>query len=132
MITGHVGSNSAVRIPPQIQGMPVTHIGGLAFQERNLTSVSIPNSVTSIGNAAFWNNLLTSVTLPSSVAGGANAFDSIVNVAWVGSGDYCPESDFNVMHSTDGNSVIITGYVGSKHHGSHSFCHTLFARYCNR
>ena len=46
-----------------------TSIGEFAFcEDRNLTSIIIPNTVTSIGNYAFNNNTnLVSVTIPSSV-----------------------------------------------------------------
>ena len=56
-----------VMIPSTIGGVAVTSIGGSAFRENNLTSVTIPNSVTSIGGYAFYNNSLTSVTIPDNV-----------------------------------------------------------------
>ena len=56
-----------VVIPSEIQGYPVTSIGGSAFSNNSLTSVVIPNSVTSIGEDAFSNNSLTSVVIPNSV-----------------------------------------------------------------
>ena len=66
-IIRYVGNNSEVRIPTWIQGLPVTAIGGSAFQAKQLTSVSIPDSVTFIGEGAFWGNRLTGVTIPDSV-----------------------------------------------------------------
>ena len=52
-----------------------TTIGVGAFNENNLTSVVIPNSVTTIGNNAFNENNLTSVVIPDYVTTiGAGAF----------------------------------------------------------
>jgi len=66
-ITGYVGSNTDVRIPDRIQGLPVTVIGAGAFWGNQLTSVNIPDSVTHIGIRAFAWNQLTSVSIPDSV-----------------------------------------------------------------
>jgi hypothetical protein len=72
-ITRYLGSKWEINIPPQIQGIPVTHIGGPtyyhpgSFAAKNLLSVTIPNSVTTIGDYAFYDNQLTSVTIPNSV-----------------------------------------------------------------
>jgi hypothetical protein len=66
-ITEYVGDKWTVRIPPRIQGLPVTHIGFGAFENKQLTSVTIPNSVTTIESLAFSWNRLTSVTIPDSV-----------------------------------------------------------------
>ena len=69
-ITGYICSAGAAIIPDTIDGLPVTTIGGGAFQDcTGLTSVSLPNSVTTIGNWAFLRCTgLTSVTVPNSVA----------------------------------------------------------------
>jgi len=70
-------------IPARLGGQPVTSIGDNAFQNKFLTSVTIPKRVTSIGDHAFNNNLLTSVTIPDSVtsigndAFSTNAFTSV-------------------------------------------------------
>ena len=45
----------------------VTSIGGLAFQQKSLKSVTIPDSVTSIGAAAFEANQLESVTISNNL-----------------------------------------------------------------
>ena len=50
-----------VIIPSKIKGYPVTGIGIGSFEEKNLTSVVIPDSVTIIGASAFSDNQLTSV-----------------------------------------------------------------------
>lgn len=44
-----------IGIPEIYNGLPVTGIGGYAFQRSQLTSITIPDSVTSIGQGAFSN-----------------------------------------------------------------------------
>src|SRR5215468_163712 len=67
-ITLYIDSGGAVSIPSQIHGLPVTAIGGNAFIDHTITSVTIPNSVTSIGGYAFYGCFnLASVTIPNSV-----------------------------------------------------------------
>ncbi len=66
-ITGYNRDKTDVSIPAKIDNLPVTRIGGFAFEYKGLTSVIIPNSVTRIGVAAFSGNDLTSVTIPASV-----------------------------------------------------------------
>jgi hypothetical protein len=66
-ITGCANCPADLVIPATINGSSVTSIGGNAFQNNQLTSVTIPDSVTSIGDVAFQNNQLTSVTIPDSV-----------------------------------------------------------------
>ena len=67
IITGYRGKSTDVQIPPQIKGKPVTSIGYGAFEDKKLTSVTIPDSVTSIGGRAFLSNQLTSVTIGNGV-----------------------------------------------------------------
>jgi hypothetical protein len=76
-ISGYTGSGNAVTIPNSIGGLPVTSIGGYAFQYKSsITSVTIPDSVASIGSGAFYYcSGLTSVAIPNSVTSiGDNAF----------------------------------------------------------
>ena len=73
-ITGYVGNKTVVNIPPRIRNLPVTVIRA-AFREKNLISVTIPNSVTSIGNYTFRDNQLTNVIIPNSITSiGTGAF----------------------------------------------------------
>jgi hypothetical protein len=53
-IWGFTGTNSDVVIPSTIDGLPVTTIGHNAFDQSNLTSLIMPNSLISIGDVAFW------------------------------------------------------------------------------
>jgi len=74
-ITNYIGDKLDVNIPPKIGKLPVTHIGDNAFNDKQLTSAIIPNSVMSIGQYAFYCNQLTSVTIPNSVTEiGSGAF----------------------------------------------------------
>ena len=66
-ITGYRGSNTDIRIPPKIAGLPVLQIGASAFENRHLTSVTIPDSVVRIGVSAFRGNYLSSIVIPDNV-----------------------------------------------------------------
>jgi hypothetical protein len=83
MITVYTGSKQTVRIPPVIQGLPVTHIGDKAFYYyTDLAGVTIPDSVTSIGEKAFFGcTSLANVTIPNSVTGiGEKAFSGCTSL----------------------------------------------------
>jgi len=67
MIIGYTGTSRDVRIPQQIQEMPVIGIGNWAFADRQIISVAIPDSVTFINVQAFYNNQLASITIPDNV-----------------------------------------------------------------
>jgi len=66
-ITKYTGTSKTVDIPSKINEKPVICIGDWAFEEKQLTGVTIPDSVTDIGYRAFYNNKLTSIVIPSSV-----------------------------------------------------------------
>ena len=67
MITGYNGNKWNITIPPQIRGIPVTHIGVNAFTKKDLISVNIPDGVTHIWHGAFYDNQLTKIIVPDSV-----------------------------------------------------------------
>ena len=98
-ITGYDcgSSGSAVSIPGSLNGLPVTMIGGSAFQGcRTLTNLTIPASVTNIGDFAFADCFnLTAITVDpanpffSSVAGALLSKNQTTFIqlpaAWIGS-----------------------------------------------
>jgi hypothetical protein len=67
IVTGYKGTAKDVAIPGVIGGLPVTAIGDWAFARKQLTGITIPDSVRVIGNGAFKSNNLTGVTVPGSV-----------------------------------------------------------------
>lgn len=79
------GNSKDVSIPPFIQNNPVTVISDRAFWDKQLTSVTIPDSVITIGDWAFMQNQLTSIIIPDSVTTiGSGAFkdNKLTNVAF--------------------------------------------------
>lgn len=69
VITKYTGTDENVVIPKEIEGKPVTEIGSSAFENnKNMKSVSIPDSVKTIGFDSFSGCTgLTSITIPGSV-----------------------------------------------------------------
>jgi hypothetical protein len=69
-------------IPSTYKGKAVTMIADNAFEDANLTSIEIPDSVTSIGNSAFKScSNLTSVVIPDGVTSiGSNTFEGCSNL----------------------------------------------------
>jgi hypothetical protein len=74
-IINYSGNGGNITIPAQIDGKPITGIRQGVFENNQLTSVTIPDSVTSIESEAFRGNQLTSVTIPDGVTSiGDSAF----------------------------------------------------------
>lgn len=90
-ITGYTGSGGEVVIPDTLEDLPVTRIGDSAFyQQRSITSVTIPDSVISIGDSAFARcSALREAFVPESVTTigvGAFAYSWLSSVS-IGGGD---------------------------------------------
>ena len=68
-IDDYIGSATEVVIPAEIEGYPVTSIGGGAFRRCNsLIRITLPDSVTEIGYSAFEGcSSLANITIPESV-----------------------------------------------------------------
>jgi len=66
-ITNYIGEAKDLIIPKKIKKLPVTVLEDEAFAFKQLTSVTIPDTVAIIGNHTFSNNRLTVINLPNSV-----------------------------------------------------------------
>ncbi len=76
MITGYTGAGGDMTIPDTIEGLPVTYIGDLAFDNlASLTSVALPSGVETIGVAAFeYCTNMMHISMPEVTAIGDRAF----------------------------------------------------------
>ena len=68
-VVTYIGSDTSVVIPSEILGYTVSSLADNAFYRyRDLTSITIPDSVTSIGDYAFYGcNSLASITIPNNI-----------------------------------------------------------------
>ena len=76
-ITAYTGSAAEVVIPSEIDGKKVVGIGDNAFyNNRKMTSITIPNGVMTIGEAAFFSCRITHIVLSTTLKSiGNDAFD---------------------------------------------------------
>jgi len=79
-IVKYEGQAKDLVIPERIRNLLVSTIGNEAFADKQLTSVSVPDSLMYIGAGAFANNLLTEVFVPQSTTIGKSAFDTNVKI----------------------------------------------------
>ena len=76
-ITAYANRSGHVTIPDQIENKPVTSIGVGAFNQRDLTGVTIPDSVKNISEIAFGDNRIENLKIPDTVKKiGSGAFMS--------------------------------------------------------
>jgi hypothetical protein len=73
-ITRYRGTENIVVIPETMGGLPVTIIGNRAFFNKDLTGVTIPETVVTIEPLAFAENQLQSAEIPGCVSIGYEAF----------------------------------------------------------
>ena len=121
IVTGKNTDKTDIVIEPAYKGIPVTAIKERAFENSDIVSITIPNSVTSIGNSAFsvcyrlaevYNLSSLNITRGSSDYGcvGYYALDIYTDKNAPSKLTY--ENDF-VIH-TDGNVKTGVGYYGDK------------------
>jgi hypothetical protein len=118
VITGYKGNAKDVAIPGAIGGLPVTAIGDWAFARKQLTGVTIPDSVRVIGNAAFQGNRLTGVTVPANADIQASSFYRLLYAHYTADGrkaavytfERCATGGFETVIFS--NAAEITDYTG--------------------
>ena len=124
----NIAGGTNVVIPETIGGVAVTSIGNTVFNGKQITNVTIPNSVTTIGNWAFSQNYsLTSVTIPNSVTGigervfSHNQLASVIlpnSVTSLGVGAF---DSNNLISITIGPGVTIGNYLLDYEHWTNKF-----------
>ena len=116
-------------IPNTIEGYPVTSIGDETFYNcRNLTSITIPNSVTSIGVEAFAScTSLTSITIPESVTNiGFSAFSGCTSLESITIPNSVTSIGYSAFYQcTSLTSIVIPSSVTSIGESTFEFCDNL-------
>ena len=111
IITAYDGWDTVIVIPAQIGGIPVKGIGNGVFKNMGITGVTLPAGITHIGGEAFKDNKLTSVTIGNNVSIGSEAFTNNkltritmgTNVS-IGNSAF---SDNQLVNLTLGNNIFI-------------------------
>jgi len=127
-ITGYTGKIKDVIIPSTIEGIKVTEIGRSAFRgNKNITSVTIPNSIKSIGDEAFKEcTSLASITMPDSVTSignGAFAYTGLTSVTIPNSIKSIGDEAFEECISL--TNIVIPDSVASIGNGAFFSCTSL-------
>lgn len=113
-ITGYNGSLSTLEIPDVINGNIVTAIGDNAFEDSNIKSITLPETLKKIGSRAFFNcQSLHVVNISESITNiGSYAFASCP-----GLGDtFVPESAVEIGENVfkDSGNLYVKAVPGSK------------------
>jgi len=93
IITAYNGTEEDLVIPEEINGNPVTGIDVNAFRRKNLSSITLPDSVNDIGVNAFANNNIIRISIGANVKLGDVGSDGIL-----GEG-----SGFNTVYANNNN-----------------------------
>ncbi|MDF2844375.1 MAG: Chitin binding protein [Herbinix sp.] len=66
-------------VPESLNGKMVAKISNNAFENANITNITLPNTITDIGDSAFASSTLSSLTLPTSVTNIGNSSFAYMN-----------------------------------------------------
>jgi len=123
VISGFIGTGTAVVIPAEIEGFPVVQIANNAFRNSRITSVVFPDTRITIGAGAFQNSRLTHVTIPNTIGGiGGGAFsdlpdlvsvtfyNSVTNLDWNPRGTFANNRNLTTV-TFSGSWVRIPDYM---------------------
>jgi len=72
VLTAYRGTEVSLILPPVINGVIITEIGGAAFSGKHLNEIYLPETITAIGDGAFSGNNLGFITIPDSVSAVGN------------------------------------------------------------
>jgi len=120
IITGYIGTETAVRIPAKIQGKPVREIGNNAFFNNfTVISVDIPKGVTKIGARAFGNSSqenktkskLTAVAIPKGVVEIGNQAFIYSPITAVSLPQSLTKLGFNAFAVTDISEIVLPASI---------------------
>ena len=82
-ITGYAGADTVINVPSTIKGRTVTEIYKNAFEYKDFTSVTVPDTIISLQSNAFsWCSNLSNVVLPNSLKT-INAFSGCTSLTSV-------------------------------------------------
>lgn len=136
-ITAYQGNDTDITIPEELDGHVVTEIGDNAFNDKNLSSVILPEHLKHIGIRAFISNNLTSIALPDTletIETGAFSSNNLIEVdipeSVTSIGDTDSISSYGLkkvifrnsnttigsnafQNQTGNDNVVVIGYSGS-------------------
>lgn len=88
-IDTYIGSSATPVVPTTINGLTVTRIGNFAFNNKGISSVTLPSTLRYIGESSFTNNMaLTSITFPN----GLETIDRFAFISFQGTSITIPDS----------------------------------------